>query len=168
MEYVNLGHPKRLRRLEYVTLGRPKWLRRLEHVNLGRPKWLRRLGEETSGLPRASVASAKGISDSKTSRFSSEWTQFAGDGGGIEAGEHQAIVNEMDAISEDWGRLRLAVCNDCYKRKLITQDDTQRQVKCFDDRLDQQRKLVRLLEGPDTSSASKLAAQLTEAPHACK
>ena len=94
--------------------------------------------------------------------------QVLGYGGGIEAGERQAIVNKMDAISEDWVRLRLAVCSDFYKRKLITQDDYQRQVKCFDDRLDQQRKLVTLLQGPDTSSASKLAVQLTEAPHACK
>jgi hypothetical protein len=82
--------------------------------------------------------------------------QVLGYGGGIEAGERQDIVNKMDAISEDWVRLRLAVCNDFYKRKLITQDDYQRQVKCFDDRLDQQRKLVTLLQGPDTSSASKL------------
>jgi hypothetical protein len=55
-------------------------------------------------------------------------------GGGIEAGERQAIVNKMDAISEDWVRLRLAVCSDFYKCKLITQDDYQRQVKCFDGR----------------------------------
>ena len=47
----------------------------------------------------------------------------------------------MDAISEDWGRLRLAVCNDFYKRKLITQDDYQRQVK---QRLAKSRGLVKL------------------------
>jgi len=98
--------------------------------------------------------------------------QVLGYGGGVEAGERQVIANKMDAISEDWVRLRLAVCNDYYKRKLISQGDYQRQVKCFDDRLDQQRKLVTLLKGPDATAtgryAEALVAELTEASHACK
>ncbi len=93
--------------------------------------------------------------------------QVLGYGGGVEATERQSVANKMDSISEDWVRLRLAVCNDFHKRKLITQDEYQRQVKCFDDRLDQQRRLVTMLKS-DAAGAGKLATELLGVPNACK
>ena len=106
-------------------------------------------------------------------RIAPEQRQFAcvraevlGHGGAVGATERQALANKMDAISEDWVRLRLAVCNDYNKRHLVS--EYQQQVKCFDERLDQQRKLVTVLKGSDTSAAEKLAASLVEAPGACK
>jgi hypothetical protein len=86
-------------------------------------------------------------------------------GGSVE--ERESVANKMDAVSEDWVRLRRSVCRDHLVRKLIDADTYRAQVKCFDDRLDQQRQLVTLLKAGNTSDASKLATAL-EVPHACK
>ena len=88
-------------------------------------------------------------------------------GVGIDANTRQSIVNKMDDISEDWVRLRLAVCNDFHKRQVIGNEEYERQVKCFDEKLEQQRRLVTLLKA-DPSSAGKLATELLDGSSACK
>jgi len=94
--------------------------------------------------------------------------QVLGYQGGGSVEERKQVVNKMDAISEDWTRLRRSVCLDHFKRKVISAEKYSTQVKCFDDRLDQQRKLVTLLKGEVTEEARKLTQSLTEAPSACK
>lgn len=94
--------------------------------------------------------------------------QVLGYQGGGSLEERQKIANKMDAISEDWVRLRRSVCLDHLKRKVISAEEYRAQVKCFDDRLDQQRKLVTLLKSEVTDETRKLAHSLTEAPSACK
>lgn len=94
--------------------------------------------------------------------------EVMGYGGGINAEERKKIANNMDAMSEDWVRLRRSVCRDHFVRKLISVDEYKKQVRCFDDRLDQQRNLVTLLKGSNTDEATSAAKQLTATPSACR
>ena len=77
--------------------------------------------------------------------------------GGISAEERMTIANKMDAMSEDWVRLRRSVCRDHFVRKLISVDEYKKQVRCFDARLDQQRKLVTLLKGGQAAATRNAA-----------
>lgn len=94
--------------------------------------------------------------------------EFMGYGGAAEATSRQKIVTKLDQLSDDWVRLRTATCRDHFDRNLIDAAEYTRRVKCFDDRLDQQRKLVALMKGNDTAGADKLAGALSETPDACK
>jgi hypothetical protein len=93
---------------------------------------------------------------------------FMGYGGAVEASERQKVATKLDQLSDDWVRLRTATCRDHFDRNLIDAGEYTRRVKCFDERLDQQRKLVTLMKGNDTAGADKLAAALAETPDACK
>jgi hypothetical protein len=94
--------------------------------------------------------------------------QVLGYGGGAEASQRQSIANKMDSISEDWVRLRRSTCRDHFVRKTLSTEDYQSQVRCFDDRLDQQRKLVTLLKDGATAEGASLAQQLVGDSNACK
>ena len=93
--------------------------------------------------------------------------EFMGHGGEIEANERKSVATKLDQLSDDWVRLRTATCKDHFTRKLIDAETYQQRVKCFDDRLDQQRKIVALAKGNDTAAATKLADGMTESG-ACK
>ena len=88
-----------------------------------------------------------------------------GPGGNVE--ERRALANKMDAISEDWVRLRRSVCLDHFKRKIISAEEYRSQVRCFDERLDRQRRLVTSLKSELTEEARKLAESLSGASSAC-
>ncbi len=94
--------------------------------------------------------------------------EVMGYGGGVSAEQREKVANKMDAISEDWVRLRRSVCRDHFVRKMISADEYKKQVKCFDERLDHQRKLVTLLKGGDTDEATSVAEQLTASSNACE
>lgn len=90
-------------------------------------------------------------------------------GGEIEVEQRSAVTNKMDHVSEDWVRMRTSVCKDHFVRGLIDKDDYAARVRCFDDRLDRQRKLVELLEGGAAASEVQAAIdQLVAEPASCE
>lgn len=90
-------------------------------------------------------------------------------GGAIEVERRAAVTNKMDHISEDWVRMRTSVCKDHFVRSLITKDDYAARVRCFDDRLDRQRKLAELLQGGAAASEVEAAIdQLVAEPASCE
>ena len=93
--------------------------------------------------------------------------EIMGKGGGVEAKKREVVATKLDQLSDDWVRLRTATCRDHFDRRLITADEYRKRVTCFDDRLDQQRKLVALAKADDTGAAEALARKL-ESPDACK
>src|SRR5262249_34670300 len=75
--------------------------------------------------------------------------QVLGYGGEMQAGQRQSIATKLDQSSDDWVRLRTATCRDHFQRKLIDADTYRERVKCFDDRLDEQRKIVAIAKTND-------------------
>jgi hypothetical protein len=94
--------------------------------------------------------------------------EILGKGGAIEASKREAITTKLDQLSDDWVRLRTSTCRDHFDRKLLTGDEYKKRVRCFDDRLDQQRRLVALTRANDGAAAETLAAKLAETPDACR
>lgn len=90
-------------------------------------------------------------------------------GGAIEVERRSAVTNKMDHVSEDWVRMRTSVCKDHFVRGLITKDEYATRVRCFDDRLDRQRKLVELLQGGGAANEVEAAIdQLVAEPASCE
>lgn len=90
-------------------------------------------------------------------------------GGSIEVEQRSAVTNQMDRISEDWVRMRTSVCKDHFVRELISKDEYAARVRCFDDRLDRQRKLAELLEGGAPASEVEPAIdELIAQPPSCE
>ncbi len=94
--------------------------------------------------------------------------EVLGHGGEVEARERTSIVTKLDQLSDDWVRLRTATCRDHFDRKLIDADTYRRRVACFDDRLDEQRKIVAAARASDLAAAQKLAEAAAGAHDACK
>ncbi len=94
--------------------------------------------------------------------------EVLGKGGTLEASKREAITTKLDQLSDDWVRLRTSTCRDHFDRKLLTGDEYKKRVHCFDDRLDQQRRLVALTRANDAVAAEALAAKLAETPDACR
>ncbi len=94
--------------------------------------------------------------------------EILGHGGELQASERKAVVTKLDQLSDDWVRLRTATCRDHFHRKLIDADTYRQRVKCFDDRLDEQRKIVAIAKGNDTAGAAKLADGMAGSTNACK
>lgn len=91
--------------------------------------------------------------------------EFMGKGGSIRAEEKKSIATKMDQLSDDWVRLRTATCRDHFHRRLIDGETYTKRAQCFDDRLDQQRKIVALANS-DAVAAQKLADGVSA--NACK
>ena len=91
--------------------------------------------------------------------------ELMGKGGSIQVDERKSIATKMDQLSDDWVRLRTATCRDHFHRKLIDAETYAKRVQCFDDRLDQQRKIVALANS-DATAAQKLADGVSA--NACK
>lgn len=90
-------------------------------------------------------------------------------GGELEVERRSAVTNKMDHVSEDWVRMRTSVCKDHFVRGLISKDDYAARVRCFDDRLDRQRKLVELLQGGAAAGEIEAAIdQLVAEPASCE
>lgn len=68
-------------------------------------------------------------------------------GGEIELDKRSGVVTKLDRISEDWVMMRTSVCKDHFMRGLISKDEYAARVRCFDDRLEQQRTLATALAG---------------------
>lgn len=68
-------------------------------------------------------------------------------GGEIELDKRSGVVTKLDRISEDWLMMRTSVCKDHFMRGLISKDEYAARVRCFDDRLEQQRTLATALAG---------------------
>jgi hypothetical protein len=95
--------------------------------------------------------------------------QVMDEGGAIEVERRSAVTNKMDHVSEDWVRMRTSVCKDHFVRGLISKDDYAARVRCFDDRLDRQRKLVELLQGGGAAEEVEAAIdRLVAEPASCE
>ncbi len=89
-------------------------------------------------------------------------------GGEVEAKERKSIVTKLDQLSDDWVRLRTSTCRDHFDRKMIDAETYRKRVKCFDDRLDEQRRIVAAARASDLATAQKLAETASGISNACK
>lgn len=87
----------------------------------------------------------------------------------LEVERRKGVVNKMDRISEDWVMMRTSVCKDHFEREVIDAEQYAQRVRCFDDRLAQQRNLATALsgEGELADIETSLDALLAE-PSACQ
>jgi hypothetical protein len=85
--------------------------------------------------------------------------QWGGDVG-MDVAEEQAlaITGSMDRLSDDWARMRKAVCNDHFRRRTLTQQEYQRRVDCLDRLLTRQRTFLSSLASPRADVGQQLAA----------
>ena len=89
--------------------------------------------------------------------------------GELEIERTKGTVNKMDRISEDWVMMRTSVCKDHFVRELISSEDYAERVRCFDDRLAQQRSLATALSGGgELSEIEASLDQLLADPAACQ
>ncbi len=94
--------------------------------------------------------------------------EVLGHGGEVEAKERKSIVTKLDQLSDDWVRLRTSTCRDHFDRKMIDAETYRKRVKCFDDRLDEQRRIVAAARASDLATAQKLAETASGISNACK
>lgn len=94
--------------------------------------------------------------------------QLLDKGGEIELEKRSGVVTKLDRISEDWVMMRTSVCKDHFVRGLIAKDEYAARVRCFDDRLEQQRTLATALAGEgDIAEIDGALDVLLAAPASC-
>jgi hypothetical protein len=69
----------------------------------------------------------------------------------------EEVTNSMDRLTDDWARMRKAVCGDHFKRKTLDAAGYQKRVDCLDRLLSRQRTFLGSLSSPN----AQLDAQLT-------
>ncbi len=78
---------------------------------------------------------------------------------GVEVAEERAVevASSMDRVTDDWARMRKAVCRDHFVRDTLTKAQYQTRADCLDRLLTRQRTLLNSLSSPQ----SNLSEQLT-------
>lgn len=71
--------------------------------------------------------------------------EVLGYGGSVAGSNTSETITRLDDITRDWTMLRTAVCQDHFRRKLITAEEYRAKVSCFDAQLSRQRSLVEQL-----------------------
>lgn len=67
------------------------------------------------------------------------------------------ITNSMDRLTDDWARMRKAVCGDHFKRKTLDAAGYQKRVDCLDRLLSRQRTLLGSLSAPNADVSAQLS-----------
>lgn len=88
---------------------------------------------------------------------------------GTEVAEQKAfqIDSSMDSLSEDWVRMRTAVCNDRFKRHTISDAEYQSRADCLDELLTRQRSFLNSLSSPHADLTGQLTA-MNDALQSCR
>jgi hypothetical protein len=69
----------------------------------------------------------------------------------------EEVGTRMDRFAQSWVMMRQAVCNDHFKRGLLSAEDYRARVKCLDGALQRQNTLVQAMSGGEELAADALA-----------
>ena len=79
---------------------------------------------------------------------------------GVDIAQQKAleITNSMDRLTDDWARMRKAVCKDHFVRDILTKDELKTRNDCLDRMLSRQRTFLTTLESPQVDVSEQLTA----------
>lgn len=83
---------------------------------------------------------------------------------GVDVAEERAVevTSSMDRVTDDWARLRKAVCRDHFVRDTLTKAQYQARADCLDRLLTRQRTLLNSLGSPQSNLSEQLAGMTDE------
>ncbi len=97
-----------------------------------------------------------------------KWQGMGGElGGEVETTDVEQVISSMDSLSDDWARMRQAVCLDHFKRGTLTKAEYQRRADCLDELLSRQRTLVTALSA-GTETTQEQMRGLSDALSNCR
>lgn len=79
-------------------------------------------------------------------------------GGAVAEQKALEISNTMDRLTDDWARMRKAVCRDHLVRETLSKEAYQARVDCLDRLLTRQRTFLQTLTTPAADLGAQLAA----------
>ena len=88
---------------------------------------------------------------------------------GAEFAEQKAleITSSMDRVTDDWARMRKAVCKDHFTRQTLSKPEYQQRADCLDRLLMRQRTFLTSLSSPQMDMSEQLTA-MTEEMNSCR
>jgi hypothetical protein len=87
---------------------------------------------------------------------------------GVDTAKRQAeeITSSMDRVTDDWARMRKAVCKDHFTRATLSKAEYQQRADCLDRLLTRQRTFLNSLTSPQ-ADVSKQLAGITQELESC-
>ena len=88
---------------------------------------------------------------------------------GVNVAQEKAveITNSMDRLTDDWARMRKAVCKDHFTRQTLSKAEYQQRADCLDRLLMRQRTFLTSLSSPQMDMSEQLTA-MTEEMNSCR
>jgi hypothetical protein len=120
-------------------------------------------GKEGDPCHDADIAGKRVWNDETRVNVKGQVMQWGGEiGVDVAQARAEEITSSMDHLSDDWARMRKAVCKDHFTRHTLTKDEYQARVDCLDRLLTRQRTYLSSLSSPQADGGTQLAALNTE------
>jgi hypothetical protein len=111
----------------------------------------------------ADIAAKRVWNDETRVQINARIMSWGGQLGTDVAHEHaEQISSSMDRLTDDWARMRRAVCKDHFTRQTLTKAEYQQRADCLDRLLARQRTFLESLSSPLVDASTQLASMSEE------